>query len=340
MLEEEYWQDHHLNAIQNHTGQSYTYIRDDDHDAFEDSEEYVYSRFKRCVYHRIVHILNAHTDECQAFQFIIDTVEERNIRRIGWHRLRTRLFDDDDAPYIEWRVLETVVELLNTYYDRHGRFPEHYTELISTPEPNGTLPFAPDKGDYHIHDLTIEGDEVVAILNAPDTLSPNSHHDWTDYEIRFPTHARFTEMVEAGEVKAPTLHASTHGYTLDVPVEVPEQDRETVDNRVLAVDLGVKKQATAVILDDSDGTHEQVAPPRFIHHPSKNKLFRVKADAESINNRLAEFRRQGKAHTERFDHLLSEYRQTRRKERRLREQIQHDVANQLVWLAMESGCET
>jgi hypothetical protein len=38
--------------------------------------------------------------------------------------------------------------------------------------------------------------------------------------------------------------------------------------------------------------------------------------------------------------LLSEYRQTRQKERRLRGQIQHDVANQLVWLAVEQSCET
>ena len=59
-----------------------------------------------------------------------------------------------------------------------------------------------------------------------------------------------------------------------------------------------------------------------------------------INDRLAELRRQGKAHTDRFDHLLGEQRRTRRKERRLRQQIQHDVANEVVWLAAEYGCET
>jgi len=147
-------------------------------------------------------------------------------------------------------------------------------------------------------------------------------------------------MIDAGDVKAPTLHASEHGYTLDVPVAVPEQETATVADRVLAADLGVKKQATAVVLDSDDGTHKQVTPPQFIDHPAKAKLFRLKADAEGINDRLAELRRQGNAHTERFDHLLSEYRQTRRKERRLREQIQHDVANQLVWLAAENGCKT
>ena len=339
LLADEYWHDDHLDAISDHAGQSYTYIRDDDHDAFQGVEEYVYSRFKRCIYYRVTHVLDAHTDEYHAFQFVRETVAERKIRRIGWHRLRNRLVDRD-SPYIEWRVLESVVEQLNTFYDRHGRFPDTYTELVGVPEPNGTLPYAPDTGDYHIHDLSVEDGDVVVVLNAPDSLSPDSYHDWTDHELRFPIHARFSEMVEVGSVKAPTLHASEHGYTLDVPVDVPESECETVDGRSLSVDLGVKKQATAVVLDAGKEQHDQVAPPQFIDHPAKDKLFRLKADAEGINNRLAELRRHGNAHTDRFDHLLAEYRRTRRKERRLRQQIQHDVATQLVWLAIEYGCET
>ncbi len=339
LLDDEYWSEKHLNAISGHTGQSYTYIRDNDHDAFENVDEYVYSRFKRCVHHRVTHVLDAHNDEFQAFQFVTDTVAERKIRRLGWQRLRQRLFDKD-SPYIEWRVLESVVEQLNTYYDTHGRFPETYTELVETPEPNGTLPYAPDKGDYHIHELTIENGGLRFVLNTPDSLSPESYHDWSKHELRFPAHSRFTEMLDTGDLKAPTLHSSEHGYTLDVPVSIPEQECETVSDRVLAVDLGVKKQATAVVLDSGDQTHEQTAAPEFLDHPAKAKLFRLKADAEGINDQLAELRRQGNAHTDRFDHLLSEFRQTRQKERRLREQIQHDVANQLVWLAAENGCET
>jgi IS605 OrfB family transposase len=343
LLRDEYWSDEHLDTISDYTGQSYTYIRDNNRDDFADVTEYVYDRFKRCVYHRVTHVLDAHTDEFQAFQFVTDTIAERKIRRIGWERLRTRLYDGD-SPYIEWRVLESVVDQLNTYYDTRGRFPETYTELVETPEPNGTLPYAPDKGDYHIHELTLEDSDLRFVMNAPDSLSPESYHDWTKHELRFPIHSRFQEMLEAGDVKAPTVHASEHGYTLDVPVAVPEQTSDTVADRVLAVDLGVKKQATAIVLDgkddEDDERHEQVTPPQFLNHPAKAKLFRLKADAEAINDRLAELRRQDKNHTDRFDHLLSEYRQTRRKERRLREHIQHDVANQLVWIAAEHGCET
>ena len=340
LLSDEYWHDHHLDAISDHTGQSYTYIRDDDHDAFEGVEEYVYSRFKRCVYHRVTHVLDAHADEYDAFRFVTDTVAERKIKRIGWHRLRTRLFDDDDSPYIEWRILEHVVEQLNDYYDRHGRFPDSYTGLVDCPKPNGTLPYAPDKGDYHIHELSVEGTELIVTLNAPDSLSSESHHAWTDHELRFPVHTRFQQMLDTGNLKAPTLHANEqNGYTLDVPVSVPETKCQTADGRVMAVDLGVKKQVTAVSVEQNGDELRQAAPPEFLDHPAKAKLFRLKADAEGINDRLAKLRRQGKAHTDRFDHLLSEFRQTRRKERRLRQQIQHDIANELVWSAADFGCE-
>ncbi len=299
-----------------------------------------YSRFKRCVYHRVAHILDAHQDEYHAFNFVTNTVKERKIKRIGWQRLRNQLFTDD-SPYIEWGLLESVVEQLNNYYDTHGQFPTDYIELVGTPEPNGTLPYAPDKGDYHIHNLTLKNNELQFVLNAPDSLSPDSHYDWTKHEITFPTHSRFHDMVEMGDVKAPTLHESNHGYTLDVPTNIAEHKTETVDDRVLAVDLGVKKQATAVVLEHGeDNEHEQVTPPQFIDHPAKQKLFRVKTDAEGINNKLSELRRHGKDHTDQFDHLLSEYRQTCGKERRLRKQIQHDVANELVWLATVHNCES
>ena len=340
LLQKEYWSDAHLKAIQQHTGQSYTYIRDDDIDCFADTEEYLYSRFKRCVFHRVTHVLDAHTDEYQAFHFITDTVEERKIRSIGWQRLRTHLYDED-TPYIPWAVIEECVEKLNRYYTRHGHFPTKYTELISTPEPNGTITYSPDKGDHNIHDVSVEDEKIVVTLNAPDNREPSTYHDWTRHEIRLPTTTRFSTLLEAGDgLGAPTLHHDDdHGYVLDIPIDVPNADVGGEEDRVLGVDLGVKKQATAVPIQYDDGEHEQVAPPSFINHPSKDKLFRVKADAEGINERLAELRRQGKDHTKRFDHLLAEYRRTRRRERRLRRQIQHDVANELVWIAALHGCE-
>ena len=336
LLAEEYWSESHIEAVASHTGQSYTYIRNGDYDTFERVEEYVYSRFKRCVYQRVTSILEAHADEYQAFQFVVNTVDERKVTAVGWEKLREQLFSED-SRYIQWGILESVVEQLNKYYDTHGRFPDCYTELVDTPEPNGTLPYAPDTGDYHIHDIAVETGEVVFTLNAPDTLTTESHYDWSEHEIRVPLHSRFTEMREHGTMGAPTLHESERGYILDVPVEVPEQEYEPSENRVLSVDLGVKKQATAVVVENNTG---QIAPPEIIDHPSKQKLFRLTTEAENINDRLAALRSDGKAHTDRFKQLHNEYVYLRRRETRLRTQIQHDVANQLVWLALQHQCGT
>ena len=341
LLEQEYWSPEHLEKIQEHGGHSYTYIRDSDKNLFEDTEEYLYSRFKRCIYARVARTLDSHTDKYNAYQFVTSTVEEGKICAVGWQKLRTKLFEDDNSPYIKWSILENVVEQLNNYYGVHGRFPKEYTELVKTPEPNGTLPYAPDKGDYQIHELNMKDSEVVFTMNAPDSLSPNSYHDWSEHEIRFPTHKRFKKTLRHGETKAPTLHQSEHGYTLDVPVEIPEAEVETEDNRVVSVDLGVKKQATTTVVEPTeDDELKQIAPPQFLNHESKQKLLRLKSEAESLNDRLAEIREDGNAHTDRFEHLQSEYKYKRTRERRLRKQIQDDIANQLVWLAIENKCET
>lgn len=217
--------------------------RDDDRDNFETTDAYLYSRFKRCVFYRVTHVLDAHADEYDGFRFVLDTVDDGPIRSVGWARLRHALFETDDSPYINWGVLESVVEKLNTHYRTHGCFPAAYTDLIECPQPNGTLAYAPDKGDHHIYDLAVEDGEVVATLNAPDTLAPESYHDWTERIVHFPIHTRFHEVLAAGDgLGAPTLHASEHGYTLDVPVDVPETTVETNADRVLAVDLGVKNR--------------------------------------------------------------------------------------------------
>ena len=344
LLSEHYWSEEHLKNIQHHSGQGYTYIRDDNYGAFDDNEEYLYSRFRRCIFKRVTSVLEAHADEYNVFNFVIETMqqtvgEEQKIRSVDWARLRHELFDRDD--YIEWSILENVVEQLNNYYDTHGQFPDRYTELVSTPRPNGTLPYAPDKGDYHIHELSIENDKVVFTMNAPDSLSPDSYNDWSEHVIEFPVNDRLARMLKQGEVGAPTLHDSEHGFTLDLPVEIDEVESELVEDRVLAIDLGVKKQATATVVEKGEeDEYEQVGQPMFFDHPCKQKLFRLKNEAENINDKLARLRREGKDHTEQFDQLLAEYRLTRRKERRLRDQIQHDLSNQLVWIALQYDCET
>jgi len=102
-------------------------------------------------------------------------------------------------------------------------------------------------------------------------------------------------MIEQGELKAPTLHESEHGYTLDLPVKISEIDTDSVDNRVLAIDLGVKKQATATIVeankteDNNDEEYEQVEPPMFFDHPNKQNYSDLKTTLKELITNLQSF---------------------------------------------------
>lgn len=98
-LHEHYWTDDHL---QNYTEENpikpYKYFTNLDIDPFETEPDYVYNRYKRCVFNKIGNIFDTHKDEYKAFNLVIQTVEENYIRRIGKQKIRDKL--DGSNEYV------------------------------------------------------------------------------------------------------------------------------------------------------------------------------------------------------------------------------------------------
>lgn len=78
------------------------------------------------------------------------------------------------------------------------------------------------RDDSHIHKRFIEDGKLRFGLNAPDSLSPGSYHDWTKQEPRFPTRSRFYQLLDISKMKTPAFHTPEHGHTLDVPGLISE----------------------------------------------------------------------------------------------------------------------
>lgn len=357
LLENEYWTQKHFHKYitytENTTAPNWKYFQENNH-GFEQIDAYLYSRYKRCLMGRLAEIFTAHKDEYKAFQTITDTVKERKIKSIGYNRLREEIFDNQ-TEYIPWGVVQNVCQQLNNYYDEHGNFPTYYLDLVSLPNPNGTLSYAPDEGQ--ILDLSYNKTENVldVELKTPGSTTSDeleTYHDWNTHNFTVDCHNYFNELIENGEIKRPEIRRETRKngesvFVLDVPVKLDSEDSnvdiEKESNRVLAVDLGVKTQATATVVEQVECTEElsQVSTPFFIDlADKKEKLFRLKNQSENVNDKLQQLRETGEDHTEQFDKLLSEYRLKREKEQELREQIQHHIANTLVWLATQHNCET
>ena len=158
LLENEYWTDDHLQSFtkQNYHNRKYqyNYITQSEYNPFEEyyADTYYYSRYERCVYQKITQIFSSHADEYKAFKHILDTCEEKLIKRVGMQKLRQTVLGDESKTYVKWNSIQQCVDKLNKYYKKNGEFPNEYTSLVSTPQPNGTIPFSPD--DNSIHSIT------------------------------------------------------------------------------------------------------------------------------------------------------------------------------------------
>ena len=102
-------------------------------------------------------------------------------------------------------------------------------------------------------------------------------------------------------------------------------------DRVLALDAGMRKDVTAVVVDE---TGEQVSQPHFVRFTDRDKMRRLHRERQRLNARLAELRRNGRDYTDEFKKVQAEYERVNNKIQHKREQLTHDVANQVVALAL------
>jgi putative transposase len=93
----------------------------------------------------------------------------------------------------------------------------------------------------------------------------------------------------------------------------------------------MRKDMTAVVVTD-DG--EQLSRPYFIQVTDREKMRRLHQERTRLNDRLGALRRTGRAHTDEFAHVQSEYERVNSTIGHKREQLTHDVANQVLALAL------
>ena len=284
---------------------------------FQGEEDYHYNRFKRCVYQSITNLLESQAEKQKSFQYIIKNTSGR-ITSEDKERLREQLFDQDE--YINHAQYKTILSELENYYEKHKRHPDDYTELNNLERVPSILPLSPD--DNHIHEVEINGENLQFTMKTPDTKNPDSYHDYskTTVTVKIPNHLE--KLLETGDYCKPSLRLSQGSLFLDLPVRLDTISFENVEDRVLACDLGVKTQVTSTILEEQDGEIRQLSQPEFYNHSCKQKLQRIIEERTQTPNNIKQFE------------------DLKDKEKNLRKQIQHDIANYLISKALASKCDT
>ena len=334
---EDHWTPVHLDGIVDASHQAWKYF--DEHDPFDELDLYLPSRFRRCILQKVGETLRSHADRRDAFQSIQSVLPDHKIRRIHHRRIKNQLWDDGD--YLSSGYVDILIDQLNSYYGRHGTYPATYLEMQDCPGyANGVLPYSADDGPTSGQAVKYQYDtdsETLTIrLKTPDTLSPETRGDWSWTEYERGGYEAFHDLLAHGDLSAPEFQSSRRKtgdtyYELSFPVRVDHAETNDDVDCVLALDAGMRKDMTAVVVTD-DG--EQLSTPQFIQFTDREKMRRLHRERTRLNDRLSELRRDGHAHTDEFGHIQSEYERVNNKIRHKREQLTHDVANQVLAIAL------
>ncbi|MDB2287214.1 transposase, partial [Halorubrum ezzemoulense] len=173
-------------------------------------------------------------------------------------------------------------------------------------------------------------------LKTPDTPEPETRGGWTWTEHELEGYEAFHELLEHGSLSAPSFHPTQtktgdNYYELSFPIEVEHQEEPDDIETVLAIDGGIRKDATAVVVNKNG---EQLSVPYFIQNTERERMKRLNRERNQLNSKLAYLRREGRDPTDSFRHVQAEYERVNNKIRHKREQLVHDVANQVLALAL------
>ncbi|WP_458207871.1 zinc ribbon domain-containing protein [Haladaptatus sp. NG-SE-30] len=336
-LIERYWTPEHLTGLDDYSYQAWKYF--DETKAFSGFGLYLPSRYKRCLMQKIGETLRSHADKRKAFQSIQPVLPDHKIRRIHTRRIKETLWDAEE--YIKSGYIDLLIEQLNAYYDCHGHFPGSYFNLQECPSySKGVLPYSADDGPKSGQAVKYaydEGTQTLTVkLKTPDTLEPETRGDWTWTKHVLEGYRAFHELVEHGNLSAPSfqptrMKTGDEYYELSFPVEVEHAEKADDVETVLAIDGGIRKDATAVVVN-TDG--EQLSTPYFIQNTERGRMQNLARERNRLNSKLAYLRRQGRDHTDNFRHVHAEYERVNNKIVNKREQLVHDVANQVLALAL------
>ena len=334
---EDHWTPVHLDGIADASHQAWKYF--DEHEPFDKLGLYLPSRFRRCILQKVGETLRSHADRRDAFQSIQSVLPKHKIRRIHRRRIKEQLWDDGD--YLSSGYVDILIDQLTSYYDRHGAYPATYFEMQDCPEyDSGVLPFSaddgPTSGQAVKYQYDADSEMLIIRLKTPDTPSPETQGDWSWTEYERDGYEAFHDLLSYGDLSAPEFQPSRRKtgdayYELSFPVEVDQTETNDDVDCVLALDAGMRKDMTAVVVTDDD---EQLSTPHFIQFTDRDGMRRLHRERTRLNDRLAALRRDGRSHTDEFAHIQSEYERVNSKIRHKREQLTQDVANQVLALAL------
>ena len=225
---------------------------------------------------------------------------------------------------------------------KKGSVPEKYTYAMVPAVKSSAFLYAPNDGQAI--KVYYDGENINVRIKLPDNEAPDKG-DWRWYSFKYRAYERLKSLLDGGgKIKKPRLRrirvsSGVIKYVLDIVLEVSNVSLERGIRRFVAVDLGVRKLATLVLMD---ACGNQLSRPIFIRSPLIGKLVRIKRKISAIQRRIAGLMGRPRCVPERpeyYRRLRAELVHCWRRISKIVRQIQHHVSTVIVRLAVLFGAD-
>jgi len=319
-----HWTEENIEALARWRGKKYKFFGDEN---FARSQCYLPSRIRRGILELVGEIIAGHAERMRTYGRILENL------RTGRRPLEG----------VENRELgENVLRWIRNM-SRNGEPPERYTHatipIVSSP----VFLYYPDDGQAI--QIEYDGEQINVRIKLPNNTHP-SRRDWKWYSFSYKPYDRLKKLLDDGvRIRKPRLRkirvaSGVVKYVLEIVLEVEDPPIRHNARKMLAVDLGVRKIATLVLMDTRGN---QLSRPIFIRSDLLGKLVRIKKKVSRIQRRIAKLKARfdslSEEELEYLRRLEAELVHNWKKIRRVIAQIQHHVSTTIVRIALVFGAD-
>ncbi|MBN1328521.1 MAG: transposase [Candidatus Heimdallarchaeota archaeon] len=282
----------------------------------EGKKVYLPSRVRMCIAERVGRILRSQYRRMRCYYDCLSIMEivgieesETKLRRLIAQSIRDY---NHNGYYKKVLLLHTIRMIKNWHQELKIDFQMvSYCDLVKPSIKNFTFPYGPD--NYRELDYEVKNNQIWYKIRIPTIIESTNINDWTWVEGIIPIPEKIQQRISESinhHPKKPrmiikTLKGGKEYFFLQFPWEFEEKKNEyRKPTRILAVDLGVKKIATAVVCEKgkqlSKPIYLKISPSQYEHierlykhrngilkfldvNPQENKRFEEKA---RINRKL------------------------------------------------------
>jgi transposase len=255
-----------------------------------ESHLYLPNRFKRCLIQKVGEILKSQSKRRELFNLILPIIQDNP--KIKYYQISEML--KKDKIFRKSTFVENIYESIDNFVSKNGRLPNDYFELtpkITVKRP--VLNYGIDDGNM----INLDSDKMK--IKLPLVEQPTGRNDWSWFNIitdrsieEVKKERRMQPLVALSKTKTNIPY-----YELIVPYEaISNIERTTFEIRdknegrtkrkkgcLLSVDTGIKKIASAVIMDISGN---QLSQPIFIKHDKLAELLRLRNEISVLQKCL------------------------------------------------------